>query len=243
MQTLSRILPATALAIAVLVFSGCETESAGTASVSINPGYARITAGQSVALSASGGNDYRWSLSNGSYGHLSASSGSSVVYTASKDGVTQIVTLNSTLGSSSFQCQATIVQGNAEYASTVTPTTSSSSSSVTDKTPQSATNTVGTLSISPSSATFSTSQKTKTFTAAGGSGNYTWQLATGAYGSLNRNTGQSVTYTSSYTGTSKVTDTLTLRDTLGGETKTATITHQPYAAEQYTANDSITVKK
>lgn len=230
MKSLSRILPAAALTIAALVFSGCETESAGTASVNINPGYARIMAGQSVVLSASGGNDYRWSLSNGSYGHLSANRGSSVVYTASKNDVTQIVTLDSTLGSSALQCQATVVQGNAAYASTVTATTSGSAS-VSGGTQQSSSSSGGnasstTLSISPSSSELKRGSS-QLFTANGD--NCVWTLSNPSYGTLDTTTGSTVTYTATR---ENVTQTLTVSATVNGTKRNAraTIRQVTYAA-------------
>ena len=226
MHSISHLLAAAATAIAALVFSGCETESAGSASISINPGYARIMAGQSVTLSASGGNDYRWSLSNGSYGTLSANRGSSVVYTARKNGVTQVVTLNSTLGSSSYQCQATIVQGNAEYASTVTPNTSSSSA-VSDGTQQSSSSSGGNtnngeLAITPNTAYLTNGMKME-FTASGGT-NYSWSLdANGRkYGELDNVSGNKVTYTCTTDSQAEVK--LTVSSTIAGLTKTKSVT-------------------
>ena len=214
MKSLSRILPAAALAVAALVFSGCETESAGTASVNINPGYARIMAGQSVVLSASGGNDYRWSLSNGSYGHLSANRGSSVVYTAS----------------SALQCQATVVQGNAAYASTVTATTSGSAS-VSGGTQQSSSSSGGnasstTLSISPSSSELKRGSS-QLFTANGD--NCVWTLSNPSYGTLDTTTGSTVTYTATR---ENVTQTLTVSATVNGTKRNAraTIRQVTYAA-------------
>lgn len=234
MHILSHVLPAAAIAIAAIAFSGCETESAGSASVSINPGYARITSGQSVTLSASGGNDYRWSLSNGSYGTLNATRGSSVVYTARKNGVTQVVTLDSTLGSSSYQCQATIVQGNAEYASTVKPSTSSSTA-VSDGTQQSSSSSSGnasstTLSVSPSSSELKRGAS-QLFTANGS--DCVWTLSTPSYGTLDTTTGSSVTYTATR---ENVTQTLTVSATVNGTRQNARATIRQVT---YSAGDTI----
>ncbi len=59
-------------ALSVMVFSGCETESAN-APVYINPSAATVSGGESVTFTAEGGYDYRWSLSDAALGYLSAS--------------------------------------------------------------------------------------------------------------------------------------------------------------------------
>lgn len=104
------------------VFAGCETESASSAQISVSPSSARLSAqNPSVTLSASGGWNYVWSLSNGSYGSLSKASGSSVTYTASyfggegdsSDGVEQVVSVSaggSSTNSASLSAKAVITQ-------------------------------------------------------------------------------------------------------------------------------------
>ena len=61
-------------------FAGCE--SGDSHSISISPNYAKIKPGQSVTLSASGWENYSWSLSSENGAHLSATTGKSVVFYA-----------------------------------------------------------------------------------------------------------------------------------------------------------------
>lgn len=122
------VLLVAAIATISLAFFGCENESAGSGGLSVSPSFAKLRSGQSVVLSASGGDSYGWSLENSSYGHLSASTGSSVTYTATSEPVTQHVTVYSTLGSSTATFKVTIAQGDDAYAASVKPDGNSSTS-------------------------------------------------------------------------------------------------------------------
>ncbi len=125
------LLAAAAAALAAALFSGCETESAATQTATVTPNYARLSKGQSVALSAAGGWNYRWTLSDDTFGYLDKTAGAKVTYTATKEGVTQTVTLQAVFssdGSSYSQAQATIVQGDEEYAATASGTSTGTSS-------------------------------------------------------------------------------------------------------------------
>ena len=66
-------------ALSALFASGCE--DANSYSISVSPNYAKIKPGQSVTLTASGWDNYTWSI-DGSAAHLSATTGKSVVVTA-----------------------------------------------------------------------------------------------------------------------------------------------------------------
>ena len=84
---MKHILPAFAAAavlagavLSVLFASGCE--SADSYSISVSPNYAKIRPGQSVTLTASGWENYSWSLSSENGAHLSATTGKSVVFYA-----------------------------------------------------------------------------------------------------------------------------------------------------------------
>ena len=68
-----------ASALSVLV-AGCE--SGDSYSISVSPNYAKVKGGQSVALHASGWENYRWTLDNENGAHLSATTGKSVVFYA-----------------------------------------------------------------------------------------------------------------------------------------------------------------
>ena len=82
-----------AMAAAVFAITGCESESMAEHSVTISPSYANLALNQSATLTANGGWNYKWSLSNREAGSLSQSTGRTVVYTAKKEGVTQTVTV------------------------------------------------------------------------------------------------------------------------------------------------------
>ena len=83
--TMKKFLPAFAAAVlagavlSALFASGCE--DANSYSISVSPNYAKIKPGQSVTLTASGWDNYTWSI-DGSAAHLSATTGKSVVVTA-----------------------------------------------------------------------------------------------------------------------------------------------------------------
>ena len=83
--TMKNVLPAFAAAVlagavlSALFASGCE--DANSYSISVSPNYAKIKPGQSVTLTASGWDNYTWSI-DGSGAHLSATTGKSVVVTA-----------------------------------------------------------------------------------------------------------------------------------------------------------------
>ena len=83
--TMKNVLPALAAAVlagavlSALFASGCE--DANSYSISVSPNYAKIKPGQSVTLTASGWDNYTWSI-DGSAAHLSATTGKSVVVTA-----------------------------------------------------------------------------------------------------------------------------------------------------------------
>ena len=83
--TMKNVLPAFAAAVlagavlSALFASGCE--DANSYSISVSPNYAKIKPGQSVTLTASGWENYTWSI-DGSAAHLSATTGKSVVVTA-----------------------------------------------------------------------------------------------------------------------------------------------------------------
>lgn len=222
-------------AIAVLMLSfGCETESSDSASVTVTPSFVKLTIGASVTLSVSGGWDYHWSLQDTSCGSLSSSSGSSVVYTATRGSVTQYVTLTSG-GSSTFR--VTIAQGDDAYTNTVKPASTSSGSSSSSSSSSSSgsssgsgsstvvvkpSTTVNGLTIQPGAAKVKNGASISL--SVSGGANYTWSLSNNSVGSLNKTTGASVSYTAK-DNTSE--QTITVRATVDGATReiSATITH------------------
>ena len=67
-------------AVFAAFLAGCE--SGDSYSISVSPNYAKVKPGQSVTLTASGWENYSWSLSNENGAHLSATTGKSVVFYA-----------------------------------------------------------------------------------------------------------------------------------------------------------------
>ncbi|MBQ9726286.1 MAG: hypothetical protein IJV65_02135 [Kiritimatiellae bacterium] len=101
-----------ALAAAVLAFApGCESSESND--VTVSPGHATVSRGGSVSFAASGWDNFRWSLSDGSLGVLSATVGKSVVYTATASGEgTQRVTATA-IGSGASSTNAVGYSGTA----------------------------------------------------------------------------------------------------------------------------------
>ena len=90
-----------ASALSALV-AGCE--SGDSYSISVSPNYAKVKGGQSVALHASGWENYRWALDNENGAHLSATTGKSVVFYAesgASDAVYNVTAIAIGSGSSS----------------------------------------------------------------------------------------------------------------------------------------------
>lgn len=113
-------------AVLAAVFAGCE--SADSYHISVSPGHATISAGQSVALKASGWNDYLWKLDQDGIGHLSSSKGDSVVFYAASGVTNAKVTVtvtavgsgNSSDTSTNSNTSASSTSGSAGYTATAT---------------------------------------------------------------------------------------------------------------------------
>ena len=73
--------------LSFLTFSACELESTADSTVTITPSSSAIYINQSVALSASGGYEYTWTLAYPEWGVLSATEGATVSYTSRYDPV------------------------------------------------------------------------------------------------------------------------------------------------------------
>lgn len=98
-------LAAASLFVAVgLAVTACESENKDTRDnvLDVTPSYTKMNQGHTVTLTASGGKDYVWSLSDDSIGSLSSRHGASVVYKA------QICTATEAT-------QTVTVQGNLPY--------------------------------------------------------------------------------------------------------------------------------
>lgn len=84
-----------------LIWIGCEVDPVAS-KVTIDPPSATISAGQSITFTASGGYDYRWSLSNHTLGTLSTTTGDTTTYTSlfdssSSNTAVQVLTVNSSI--------------------------------------------------------------------------------------------------------------------------------------------------
>ena len=87
-----------AAAAAMMLACGCEArEDDAEYMISISPAGGRLRSGASRVFTASGGVNYRWSLSDNSLGYLSASTGKSVRYTATDKSGTQTITVEGNL--------------------------------------------------------------------------------------------------------------------------------------------------
>ncbi len=70
------------LAAVAVTLGGCETESSDQIAISISPNNVTLAKGESQTFTASGWQDYTWSLTDASIGVLSTTKGDSTVYTA-----------------------------------------------------------------------------------------------------------------------------------------------------------------
>jgi hypothetical protein len=70
------------LAAIAVGLGGCETESSDQIAISISPNNVTLKKGESQTFTASGWQDYTWSLTNDDIGVLSNNKGDSTVYTA-----------------------------------------------------------------------------------------------------------------------------------------------------------------
>lgn len=75
----------------VVMLSGCE--SADGYSIEVNASSYSVGNGGTVYLSASGWDDYTWSLSDNSLGYLNKLNGNSVIYTSRASSGTQKITI------------------------------------------------------------------------------------------------------------------------------------------------------
>ena len=111
-------------AAALAIAAGCESAEAND--VTISPGHAEVSKGGSVGLSASGWDNFRWSLSDDSLGWLSATVGRDVVYTATAEGeATQRVTataIGSGVSSSGSASTNDVPTSSAGFSATMTIT-------------------------------------------------------------------------------------------------------------------------
>lgn len=182
MRTISPFLAASCvLALAVgAALTGCETESATSALITVSPESARLAYGESQTFTAQGGRSYSWALSSTSYGALSSRSGESVTYTSFYEGSSSTnpvvtLTVTGTLGASgttdTWFAEATILH----------------SGSSAD------------LYITPGGGIELENEGTQVYTASGGVGSYTWSVSDSTAAWLSRAGGDWTELTSKFT--------------------------------------------
>jgi hypothetical protein len=97
MKTFKLLLLSISLLLPLMGMIGCETEASDQASISITPNTADVALGASQVFTASGWQDYSWSLSRPGDGVLSTTTGDSTTYTAVRalsSNATQVLTVS-----------------------------------------------------------------------------------------------------------------------------------------------------
>lgn len=225
MKTFTLLSLLAVMTLGVIVFVGCETESAD-APVHINPAAATVLKGESVTFTASGGYDYKWSLSNNEIGHLSTSTGKSTVYTSLSDTDNQqTLTLTSTIDGTSTGTSTNTFS----YAQTTTAVINHIESTPAPEPKPDPDPDPDSVSINPSSATITSGNTTINFNAIGNGSNYKWSISNPSIGSLSSLSGNSTVYTgiipASGTNSQKVTLIYNAPDG-SMNSKTATVTQK-----------------
>ena len=110
---------AAAVVAALFSMTGCENESVSEHAMSVDPSYSKMGSSGSLTLTAHGGWNYHWSISEGSIGSLSKTTGNSVVYTAHGEGTQKITVSSNTssTNSATLNATATIIQGSGSKSS------------------------------------------------------------------------------------------------------------------------------
>ena len=173
----------------VITQSGCETESASDNSVRISPARVRVTNGQTVPFTASGGFDYSWALSDSTLGFISASTGPSTIYTANFQAPTNSITVQTLTVTSKIGSGGT---NNTTTAAGFTKT----AEAIIEHGPTTATAPVpGALVISPAGGATFTAIGSQLFTSSGEGPNYTWSMNDLSNGGLSSESGATTVYT------------------------------------------------
>lgn len=169
-------------AVSALVIA-CESEKSHVHDtlLDVSPSYTKANQGKRITLTARGGENYVWSLSNSAIGSLSSVHGPTVVYTAQVCGdtdETQTITVQGTLAD---------IAGGTNTLTTATGTATVLHLGRQSKPVQTS------LNISPSYTKLAKGEKV-TLKATGGK-KYTWKIADSQKGSLSSTTGDTVVYT------------------------------------------------
>lgn len=219
--------------------TGCETQSADDNSLRVEPHSIGLRINQSAEFTATGGFTYKWSLSDPSLGVLTRSEGQTTTYIsrfnpeAGAAAVIQRLIVTSTVGGSGSVTDDTTGTTNTTTTGFIDtdeaiiehlPTGDEGTTPGTTTTTTTSTTTAEPLALSVSPAVDSLSSgQSQTFTASGEGPDYSWSLSNGSLGSLNQNTGRSVTYTANTLTLMTPTDVI-LTVTSNGESASARIT-------------------
>lgn len=195
-RTILTILGIAAITAGAIFSGGCDETNPASEQVTISPTSSTLLKGESVALTASGGYSYEWSLSDENKGSLSIRTGSQTTYTSRYEPeeviYTQVITLNSQVAidydsdnsstsSVSYQAHTTEAYVKHLLPDNVTP--------------------VVDLTVTPSSFTVTTTSLSKTFTVSGAS-NYRWYLESqgSSEGDISNETGDNTEFTHTGSG-------------------------------------------
>ncbi len=126
-------------AVALVVAGGCESEKDYDTEIAISPVTCKIKIYESKVFTASGGENFQWSVSDPALGTLSSTAGATVIYTATSLTGNQILTVIGTniYGEEKAAANASIQQvdpssGKSESNSESTQESTSSSTSESD---------------------------------------------------------------------------------------------------------------
>ena len=83
-------------AVALVIAGGCESEKDYESEIAISPVTCKINVNESRVFTATGGENFQWSLKDPALGSISSTAGSSVIYTATSLTGNQILTVTGT---------------------------------------------------------------------------------------------------------------------------------------------------
>ena len=202
--------------------TSCETTDGSDLQVRISPPGAKISNGESIEFTASGGFDYQWSIESSSLGFLSTRTGSRTVYTANNVTPTGSVSVIQFLRlTSSITTAATPPSSNG------LPAQPEQTFTITDEvviehlpSPGSAGDDTEPIAVSPIGVTLIDAGQ-QTFVASGQGPNYAWLIDNAAFGGIAPTTGSTTIYT--YNGLAPAGTTITLTVTSNGQSTQVSI--------------------
>ena len=83
-------------AMALVIAGGCESEKDYESEIAISPVACKIKVNESKVFTATGGENFQWSLQDPALGSISSTAGSTVIYTATSLTGNQILTVTGT---------------------------------------------------------------------------------------------------------------------------------------------------